>query len=156
MSYLEELRRPDQTVNPLFAMLGIRAERIDRSLACLRLPFAPGLVQGGGLVAGGVLATLLDEAMAHAVLARIDMEKGQRTATIDMNVTFLAPARPGMDLVAEAVVVKNGKRVVFTRATARAGETEVASATASFLVITPGEGPVAPAPLPEEQSGLFS
>lgn len=135
MPYIEEITRPDQSVNPLFSMLGIQVEQLDREAVRLRLPFREGLIQGGGVVAGGVLATLLDEAMAHAVLVRLDMEGGERTATVDMNVSFLAAVKHGTDLAAEARVVKDGSRVFFTEGTVFAGEKPVAKASASFLVL---------------------
>lgn len=135
MSYLEEVKQPGQTVNPLFSLLGIRMERIDRETVRLRLPFHKGLIQGAGLIAGGVLAALLDEAMAHAVLVRLDMDAGERTATVDMNVSFLSTAKPGTDLVAEAHVVKNGSRVVFTEGVVFAGDKPIAKGSASFLVL---------------------
>ena len=136
MSYLDEVLRDGQTVNPLFNFLGIRVLRADESGAEVVLPFRPELIQGGGIVAGGVLATLLDEAMAHAAIARLASRQGAHTATVDMHVRYLRPARPGTDLRAEARVVKSGSRVVFVNAEVTDPEGQaLAEADAAFLVL---------------------
>jgi uncharacterized protein (TIGR00369 family) len=133
--YLEAVARPGQTVNPLFNFLGLELAALSPGRCTLRLPFKPGLVQGGGVVAGGVLATLLDEAMAHAALALNAAEGRGRVATISMETRFFAPARPEPDLEAFARVIRGGKRVLFVEAEAVSGETRVAVASAQFMVL---------------------
>jgi len=133
-AYLEAVRQQDQTVNHLFAFLGLQAEAFEPDRAVLRLPFRPELTQGAGMVAGGILTTLLDETMAHAVLA--GNQPGQQTTTVDLSVSFLRAVKPGSDLVCEARVVKRGSRVLFVEASASSDNREVARATASFLLLT--------------------
>lgn len=141
MRYLDEVLRPDQTVNPLFNHLGIRLLHADASRAELALPFRPELLQGGGLVAGGVLATLLDEAMAHAALARLASRQEAHTATpriatVDMHIHYLRAARPGTDLRAEARVVKSGSRVLFIEASVMNPEGQtLVKGEGAFLVL---------------------
>lgn len=63
-----------------------------------------------GYIQGGFLAAMLDDAMGPAALI---MTGGSTfTATIDMTVSFLAPAKPG-PIFAEAQVVQLGKSVGF-------------------------------------------
>ena len=59
----------------------------------LRLACKPEFVQGAGAVAGGVVAALADEAMAHVVLA--NLAEGQKTATIEMTVRYFRPVLTG-------------------------------------------------------------
>jgi uncharacterized protein (TIGR00369 family) len=132
-SYLDAVRRPGQTVNNLFAFLGIIVDTLEPDRAVLRLPFRPELTQGAGMVAGGVLATLLDETMAHAVLG--GNRPGERTTTVDLSVSYLRAAKPGSDLRCEARVVKRGGRVLFVEASALSDDREVARAKASFLLL---------------------
>jgi uncharacterized protein (TIGR00369 family) len=132
-SYLDAVRQPGQTVNNLFTFLGIVVDAIEPDRAVLRLPFRPELTQGAGMVAGGVLATLLDETMAHAVLG--GNEPDQRTTTVDLSVSYLRAVKPGSDLTCEARVIKRGGRVLFVEATASSDDREVARATASFLLL---------------------
>ena len=115
--YLDAVRKPGQTVNPLFNLLGVVVERIDDGEAVLRLPPHEGHVQGAGAVAGGVLATLGDEAMAHAVLSALP--PGKITATAELGAHYLHPARPGATLVAEATLLRRGGRVIFAQADIR-------------------------------------
>src|SRR3954465_5172949 len=57
----------------------------------------------GGVVHGGVLASLIDTAMGRAVPSGTDSS----TATSQLTVTYLEPARPGR-LVATARITKRG------------------------------------------------
>jgi uncharacterized protein (TIGR00369 family) len=63
-----------------------------------------------GFVQGGFLAAMLDDVMGPAVLVRSD--GAFFTPTIGLNVTFLAPARPGR-LTGEGRIVHLGKTIAF-------------------------------------------
>lgn len=131
--YLQKLREPGQTVNPLFTFLGLEVIEIEPERAVLRLPGQPGFVQGAGATAGGILSTLLDEAMAHAVLG--GNPEGKRVVTVDMNVRFLRGVPAEADLLCEAKVVKRGSRVVFTEGVITHNGDEAARASASFMIV---------------------
>lgn len=63
-----------------------------------------------GFVQGGLLSAMLDDTMGPAVFV---MTEGKLyTATITMNVNFLAPAKPG-PIVGEAHVTQLGKTIAF-------------------------------------------
>ncbi len=64
----------------------------------------------GGVVQGGFVTGWIDAAMAHAAIAL----KGQDVVpmTLELKMSFFAPARPGL-VVAEAWVEKNGRRTGF-------------------------------------------
>jgi len=131
--YLEQIHLPEQSVNPLFRHLGIEVIELASDKAMLRLYIKPELIQGAGNAAGGILAALLDEAMAHAVLG--GNKPNQLTTTVDMNVSFLNPVKQGDTLTCEACVVKRGGRIVFTEASARNDGIEAARATGTFLLV---------------------
>jgi len=133
-TYLEAVCRQSQSVNALFSFLGIEVQTIESNRAVLQLPFKPELIQGGGVVAGGILATLLDETMAHAVLG--GNQPGQFTSTIDMTINYLRPAKMDFDLICEAHVVKRGGRIAFAEGVVLSGEQEAARATASFMLLS--------------------
>ncbi len=107
--YLKKVQLPGQSVNPLFASLGVVVEKISREKVVLQLPFKPDFTQGGGMIAGGIMATLADEAMAHAALA--NLEPGETTATIEMNIRYLKGRASG-DIVATATLIKKGRRII--------------------------------------------
>ena len=116
--YLDAVRRQDQQVNSLFTFLGARLEVLEetRGEAAIHLPVSPKLIQGGGMIAGGVLATLADEAMAHAVMCLL--EEGQSLVTAEMNIRYLRaadPNKPG-ELIAKAGVIKPGRRLMVAEA----------------------------------------
>lgn len=131
--YLEQVRLPDQTVNPLFTFLGMEVVDIAPDCAVLCLAVKPELIQGAGFAAGGILAALLDETMAHAVLG--GNKPGELTTTVDMNVSFLRPVNKGDTLVCEARVIKRGSRIVFAEASVRNDDRIAARATASFMMV---------------------
>ncbi len=132
-SYLDAVQAPTQKVNPLFAFLGVEVVSIAPDRAVLRLEVKPELIQGAGMAAGGILATLLDEAMAHAVLA--GNKPGELTSTVDMNVSYYRPVNKHTTLTCEARVTKRGSRVVFAEAIIRHNGHETARATGSFLMV---------------------
>ncbi|GFK95669.1 Proofreading thioesterase EntH [Fundidesulfovibrio magnetotacticus] len=134
-SYLDDVRRPGQTVNPLFAFLGVKPVALERERAVLELPFRPEFVQGGGVMAGGLLAALADEAMAHVVLA--NLEPGRRTATVEMSVRYFRPVLEGA-LTATAELVHAGRRIVSVEAQVRdAAGRLAAKASGSFFILEP-------------------
>jgi uncharacterized protein (TIGR00369 family) len=86
-----------------------------------------------GFIQGGILAAMLDDTMGPAVFA---MTEGKLyTATIDLNVSFLAPAKVGK-VFGEATVIQLGKTIAFVEArlTDEAG-TLLAKATTSARLI---------------------
>jgi uncharacterized protein (TIGR00369 family) len=90
-----------------------------------------------GFVQGGFLSAMLDDAMGPAVL--IASGGALYTATINMNVSFLAPAKPGR-FTAEATVLRMGKTVAFTEASLfDAGAAMVARASASVRLVPVGK-----------------
>ncbi len=130
--YLIKLREPNQTVNPLFQYLGVIVQTISPERAILRLPLRHEFTQGAGVVAGGVIATLADESMAHVVVANLD--DGQSTATVEMNVRFLRSIIEG-EISAEAKVVKKGRQIITVSAEVRDQKKSLlADAGASFII----------------------
>ena len=90
--------------------------------------------QGNGVVAGGTLMTMLDYAMAFAVLSKLS--HGQTCATTSITVNMLAAAKPGL-LKASAIVERVGRQIAFVRAELHDPQREllVASCSATFLVM---------------------
>ncbi len=79
-----------------------------------------------GTLHGGVLATLVDTAMGLAVF------RGDNApVTIEMKVTYLEPAKPGVLLV-EALVRKRGRRITIVEAEITQDDELVAHAIGTF------------------------
>ena len=86
-----------------------------------------------GFIQGGFLAAMLDDTMGPAVFAAT--EGALYTATIDMNVSYLKPAKVG-PLFGEGQVVQLGKTVAFIEARLTDGDGAlVARATSSARLV---------------------
>jgi uncharacterized protein (TIGR00369 family) len=94
---------------------------------------------GTGAVHGGAIVSLCDTVF-YVALASI-YGRDQDTTTIALQCNFLAPAGPPHDLVAEARVLRGGRRIVYGEVYVRSGTEIVAHATLDFLNSYPTEKP---------------
>ena len=87
------------------------------------------------IVHGGMVTTLLDTAMGHACLARLD--EGQTFLTADLHVEFYRAATPGT-LRAMGEVVHQSRRAMFCAASLHDAEgVQLASARCTQIVRSP-------------------
>lgn len=86
---------------------------------------------------GGIIATLLDEAFAHA-FGGADRGAGQAAVTAEMTVRFKKPARIGRKVIVEGIVVEETGRVIECESVMRdeAGQ-DLASASGKLVKIKP-------------------
>jgi len=84
-----------------------------------------------GNVQGGFLAAMLDDTMGPALAALLPA--GEFAPTVNLNVSFARPARPG-PLVGKGRVVRRGKDVCLLAAELYQDGELVASATATAIV----------------------
>ncbi len=68
---------------------------------------------GRNIVQGGMLGAMLDNAMAHAAMAK--MGPGRHVMSLEMKVNFMAPA-PLSSIIGEGWVVKMGRSIAFLEA----------------------------------------
>ena len=95
---------------PCAELLGWRLIAIDRENQSIRIGFTarPEFLNPSGFVQGGLLAAMLDDVMGPAALV---MSEGRLfTSTLDMTVSYLAPARLG-PLIGEGRVIQLGKTI---------------------------------------------
>lgn len=64
---------------------------------------------------GGIIASLLDATVGVAALSTVCMD-GKVVSTVEMNITFLAPAFEKDQLICVSEVVKKGNRLIFMAA----------------------------------------
>ncbi len=114
---------------PFTRLLGARREFSEGGRARLAIDPRPELGNVIGAMHGGVLATLLDVAMASAAVSLFDFT---RTAvTLNMNTSFLEPGRG--TLTADGEVVQHDDSVAWCRAAITdAGGRLIAQAQGSF------------------------
>lgn len=147
---------------------GLRLERVAPGEAWASLPYNPVFVgdTASGVLHGGVVTAMLDEACGMAVQLALD---GTRAiATLDLRIDYQKPATPGVDIQAHAICTRVTRSIAFVRATAYqdAEDDSVATATACFMVGANRSnmlkdkpaGYQAPAPLaaPEDPAGPFA
>lgn len=121
------------------ATLGWRLLNADEETGDVRIGFdgRPEFLNPAGYIQGGFLTAMLDDTMGPAVLVKT---RGTLfTTTIDLTVSFLAPARAG-PLVGEGRIVQLGKTIAFLegRLVAEDG-TPVARATSSARLVSAGK-----------------
>jgi uncharacterized protein (TIGR00369 family) len=121
---------------PLAAEWEIEVLAAEAGTALVRLPFRPVLLRPGNTVSGPALMGLADVAMWAALLSTTEGRDNSVTST--MTVNFLRPAGDGA-VLAEARIVKRGKRQVFGEVLIRAeGSEELAThITTTWTVIAP-------------------
>ncbi len=103
---------PDTSAHPLYDAMGlIRIVSLDPAgRATLEYEARPEMCHSGGVVQGGFVTGWIDAAMAHAAIAANGM--GVTPMTLELKVSFFAPARPGR-VIAEGWVERAGKRTCF-------------------------------------------
>jgi len=69
--------------------LNLRIESIDEEAVTLRLPVAPGLVHGGGVLCGQAIMSAADTAMLVAMIVRVGSFKPM--TTVQLQTSFLRP-----------------------------------------------------------------
>ncbi len=121
------------------ALLDLKLESVDHGKAVMRMPFRPEITNGTGAVHGGAIVSLCDTVFYVALASIYGRE--QETTTVALQCNFLAPALPPNDLIAEARVLKSGRRVVYGEVYVRSAEKIVAHATFNFLNSYPEEKP---------------
>ncbi len=114
-------------------------------IAVLSVPYDEKLVgdPDTGVIHGGVVTTLLDNACGVAVgskLRRIGL-----IATLDLRIDYLKPAEPGLPLFARAECYKVTRNIAFVRGTAYQGDEAdaVATCAAAFMITHPNGVPSA-------------
>lgn len=99
---------------PYFPQLvGIEVEDVRRDYCRMRLPFRPELEQPMGIVHGGAIATLIDVVVVPAIGSAYDQEVG--FSTVDLQIQYLRPLVEET-AIAEGIVVKRGRRIIFCSA----------------------------------------
>lgn len=105
-------------------LLGLVVEEVRLDYCRTRMPFKRELLQAGGVVHGGAIASLLDSAVVPAIGSRLAADA--RFATVDQHIQYIGPLIE-TDAIAEGWIVRRGRRTVFC-------ESEVTEAGTGRLV----------------------
>jgi uncharacterized protein (TIGR00369 family) len=97
---------------PFMVALGVTAARIEPGEIELSLIIRPDHLQHGGVVHGGVIVAMADNAGGAAAASLLP--EGQAVVTAEYRISFLAPAA-GQRLIARGSVLKPGRSLIHTR-----------------------------------------
>jgi uncharacterized protein (TIGR00369 family) len=98
---------------PFAKLLGIQLESVIAGQAVLVMPIREEHKQNNAIVHGGAIASLIDSAMAFAIIPLLG--ESERTTTVDLTIHYLRPLTEGVAR-ATARVVRAGRRIVVVSA----------------------------------------
>ncbi|MBL6454235.1 PaaI family thioesterase [Belnapia sp. T6] len=104
-----------QSGSPYHSHLGIAVEEWREGYAKLVCETAPFHANRSGIVHGGLLLSMIDQAAAFAGLFCPFPGRVRRAVTLDLDCRFAGQAQIGGRLVAEGRVVTGGRNVFFAR-----------------------------------------
>ena len=90
-------------------LVGIEIDDIEPGRAKLSLDVSEKHRQLQGIMHGGAIATLIDTAVAFAIVGA--SEPGAKFTTIEMKLNYLSPIIEGR-VIADARLIRDGKRIV--------------------------------------------
>ena len=134
---------PGIKVPPITRLLDARIESHDTQTAVLRCSYGsrPEFANPRNAVNGGILASMMDDAMNCLILAQNGGERLQ--ASTDLHTSFFKPVPIGPRVLVEARIDRMGRSVAFTSAVALDDRGEVLAKslhTATFVPPAPARG----------------
>jgi uncharacterized protein (TIGR00369 family) len=123
------------TPGPFSALLGFRYVGVDAEEAVVEADPGPEHCNGGGIVHGGFLASILDTTTGWAVHARVP--HGTAAPHVHLTVQYVRAAVPGKTLVCRGRCVSVGGRIGTTEAELTQDGVVVARAVGTHAVLPP-------------------
>jgi uncharacterized protein (TIGR00369 family) len=94
---------------PYAELLGIKVKEVSAGSATLFFKIRKEHLQNHGVVHGGAIASLIDTAMAFAVISVLP--PSERVSTVDLTVSYLQPLTEGT-IWTTAQVLRSGRRLI--------------------------------------------
>ena len=110
--FLAKIIRGDLPPAPITRLLSWKFIEFDETTNTISVEMSarPEFINPAGVVHGGMLAAMLDETIAPAVAATLG--PGEFAPTLEMKVSFMAPAKPGR-IRGIGKVVSRGRTICF-------------------------------------------
>ncbi|WP_246333715.1 PaaI family thioesterase [Thermoactinomyces mirandus] len=114
--------------------LGLKGSFVGEDEYEFSIPITPFMMNGAGMVHGGITATLADSVMGSLIYKRMP-EDAKGVVTADMNVRYLAPGR-GKQLISRAKLLRMGSSLASASCEIRNEKNHlITHATATFFII---------------------
>lgn len=111
--------------------LGIELESLEPGVAVVVLELNDNFKQNNGVIHGGVIASVIDTALALAILSVLP--EGERVTTVDLTISYLRPLIEGKAR-ATARVLRAGKRIIAASADVAGDNGNVAATALSTYI----------------------
>ena len=124
---------------PFFRLIGLEVLDVGPGWSKTRLSHRPDLTQPAGIMHGGVITSLLDTGIAHALMLTERFSElrreGGALVSVDVRVKFLRPVSRGA-IHCEAKIVRLGRQIVHAEAVVTDDESkEVARGDAIYMAV---------------------
>lgn len=130
LEFTEEIWRR----SPFIKLLGLKIEELEHGRCLSRLDINDSLLNKHKVVHGGVIYSMADISMGVAVYSTL--KKDDETATIEIKINYLKPAK-AKSLICEARVIQKGKNIVVLEAEVRSENNLIAKAQGTFSIFKP-------------------
>jgi acyl-CoA thioesterase len=137
----EDTAAEERSSSPFVELIGGQMEEWGQGYVRMSLLLEPRHTNPHGVMHGGVVTTLMDEVLGGAIASLRGMETMYAAphATVEMNASFLAAARPGDRIIVEGRVLRLGKSVAFGEAETRREDGElIAKGRMTFAILQRG------------------
>ena len=127
---------------PFFKLMGLEVLDVAPGRSTTRITFRPDLTQPFGVIHGGVIATLIDTGIAHALMLTDRFQQLRREqgalVSVDLRVKFFRPVSEGT-MLCESTITRLGQKIIHAESvvTNDAGK-EVARGDSIYMAI-PGK-----------------
>jgi uncharacterized protein (TIGR00369 family) len=105
----ERLIQEKFAINHFPRLLGIEIDSVEEGRAVLSVEVRTELKQLQGVMHGGAIASLIDTAVAFAIVGASEPE--DRFTTVEMKINYLSAIREGR-VTAEARLIRDGRRII--------------------------------------------
>ena len=105
---------------PFYRLFGFELLQIEPGRSTCRVVFRPDLANPDGSVHGGVIATLIDAGITHALLMTDSYKQVRETkgtlSSVELRVKYLRPLRQGA-MICESRITHPGRRIIHGEST---------------------------------------
>jgi uncharacterized protein (TIGR00369 family) len=125
---------------PFFKLIGLEVLDVEPGRSRTRIEHRPDLTQPAGILHGGVIASLIDTGIAHALLMtdrfRELRAEGGTLVSVDLRVKYFRPVSEA-GIVCESTVTRMGRQIIHAESVVTSDEgKEVARGDATYMAIT--------------------